>query len=80
MMTASDENESNEIVLSKEQFFVVVVVFFVLLFRAAPVANGHSQARRCVGAVAASPHHGQSIAGSESHLSPTLQLIAMPDS
>ena len=51
----------------------------VWLFRAVPAAYGGSQARRPIGAVAASLHHSHSNAGSEPHLRPTPQLRAMPD-
>ena len=52
-------------------------LFFPPLFGAAPAAYGGSQARGPIGAAAASPHH--SNAGSEPHLRPTPQLMAMPD-
>ena len=50
-----------------------------LLFRAAPAAYGGSQARGRVGAIAAGLHHSHSNAGSELHLWPTPQLMAMTD-
>ena len=41
--------------------------FFFLLFRAAPVAPGSSQARGLIGAAAAGLHHSHSNAGSLTH-------------
>ena len=52
------------------------VSFSFLLFRAAPVAYGASQARRRIRVTAASRHHSHSNAGSELHLRPTPQLMA----
>ena len=49
-------------------FFALFCFFGVLLFRAAPVAYGRSQARGQIGAVAADPHHSHSHVGSEPHL------------
>ena len=54
-------------------------LFFFWLFRASPEAYGDSQARGRRGAVAAGLHHSHSNAGSELHLRPTPQLMAMPD-
>ena len=53
--------------------------FFFVLFRTTPVANGSSQARGQIRAVAASLHHSHSNAGSEPHLQPIRQLTAMSD-
>ena len=53
-------------------------LFFGLL-RAAPAAYGSFQARGQIGTVAASLHYSHSKAGSEPHLQPTPQLMAMPD-
>ena len=53
--------------------------FFFLLFRAIPVAYGGSQARGLIGAVAAGLHYGHSNGGSEPHLPPIPQLMAMTD-
>ena len=47
--------------------------------RAALMAYVDSQARGGIGAVAVGLHHSHSNAGSEWHLRPTPQLIAMPD-
>ena len=55
------------------------VIIYFLLFRAAPVAYGSSQARDPIGATAAGLHHSHSHAGSEPSLQPTPQLTAMPD-
>ena len=49
-----------------------------LLFRAALVTNGSSQARGQIRATAASLHHSHSNMGSESHLWPTPLLTATP--
>ena len=54
-------------------FFLGVVVV-VLLFRAAPVAYGSSEARGPVGATAVGLSHNQSNSGSKQHLQPTPQL------
>ena len=67
--------------------FICVVLFAVfpcylfsaLLFRTAPEAYGSSQARGLIGAATASLHHSHSNAGSEPHLQPTPQRMAMPD-
>ena len=50
-----------------------------LLFTAAPMAYGGSQAGGRIGAIATSLHHNHSKAGSEPRLQPTPQLTAMPD-
>ena len=50
---------------------------FFLLFRAAPMAYGGSQASGLIGATAAGLHH--SNARSEPRLRPTPQLMAIPD-
>ena len=60
----------------------IIVIFFFCLFAiswAAPVAYGGSQARGLIGAVATSLRQSHSNAGSEPHLQPTPQLMAMPD-
>ena len=46
---------------------------------AAPAAYGGSQARGLIGAVASGLHQSHSNAGSELHLQPTPQLMAMLD-
>ena len=53
--------------------------FLKYFFKAAPVAHGSSQARGRIRAAAAGLHHSHSNTGSETHLPPTLQLVAMPD-
>ena len=50
-----------------------------LLFRATPVAYGSSQARGGIRVAADSLHHNHNNLGSEPHLQPTLQLMAMLD-
>ena len=52
---------------------------FLFFFRAAPMAYGGSEARRRIGAAAASLRHGLSNSGSEPHLQPTRQLTATLD-
>ena len=70
---------------AKLLFFCFVLLCFVFLFclfafsRAAPAANGGSQARGRIGAVAAGLHQSHSNAGSEPCLKPTPQLVATPD-
>ena len=54
-------------------------VLFFLLFRAAPVAYGGSQARGSIGATVASIRHSHSNIRSKPHLWRTPQLTAMPD-
>ena len=56
--------------------FIYICPFF---FRAIPAACGISQARAQIGATAAGLHHSHSNVRSESHLQPTLQLMAMLD-
>ena len=53
--------------------------FFVLLFRAAPMAHGHFQARDQIGATPASLRHSHNNTGSNPGLRPTPQLIATLD-
>ena len=50
---------------------------YMLLFRA--TSYGSSQAKSPIGAIAASLRHSHSNTGSESHLQPTPQLMAMLD-
>ena len=52
---------------------------FFFFFRAASVVYGSSQARGQIGTAAASLHHSHSNRGSELHLQPTSQLMAMPE-
>ena len=65
--------------VTKETQGATFFLFFFLLFRAALVAYGGSQARGPIGAVAAGLHHSHGNAGSEPHLQPIPQLMAMPD-
>ena len=53
--------------------------FFFLLFRAAPVAYGGSQARGWIWTMAAGVHDSHSNTGSEQCVWPTPQLMTMPD-
>ena len=66
-------------VTNVDLFFRSSFFFFFVLFRVAPVAYGGSQARGPIGAVATGLHHSHSNAGSEPHLQPTPQFMAMPD-
>ena len=52
------------------------IYLFILLFSAAPMAYGDSQARGGIGATAAGLHNN---ARSKLRLQPTPQLMAMPD-
>ena len=64
------------------EFFRYVKLFFYfifLLFRAAPLPYGRSQARGQIGATAASLRHSHSHSESEPRLPPTPQLMAMLD-
>ena len=63
-------------VLARGRLFFISIFF---LFRAAPEAYGGSQARGQMGATAASLRHSHSNTGSEPHLPPTPQLVAMLD-
>ena len=53
--------------------------FFFCLFRAATMAYGSSQARGQIRATAGGLHHSHSNTGSEPHLQPTPQFMAMLD-
>ena len=64
---------------SRHFYFFNFYLFAFLSFRAAPAADGGSQARGPFGAVAASLHHSHSNVGSEPCLQPTPQLTATPD-
>ena len=59
--------------------YVFILFFFFLVFRAALVANGGSQARGRIRAAAAGLHHSHISARSELHLQPTPQLMAVLD-
>ena len=61
-------------------FLQVISNFFFLVFsRATPMANGGSQARGRIGAVAAGLRQSHSNAGSEGRLQPTPELRATLD-
>ena len=60
-------------------YFFFFFFFHFLLFRAAPMAHGSSQAMGGVTAAASVLHRSHSNLGSEPCLQPTAQLIAMPD-
>ena len=63
---------TNPSLLAKSSLFINVCFFF----RAAPAAQGSSQARGQIRATAARLHHGHSITGSQPHLQPMPQLLA----
>ena len=54
-------------------------LFVFVLGPVTPMAYGGSQARGQIGAVTASLHYSHSYVGSEPHLQPTPELMAMPD-
>ena len=56
-----------------------VIYLFILLHRAALEVYGGSQARGPIRAVAVGLRQRHSNAGSEPHVPPTPQLLAMPD-
>ena len=60
--------------------FLFIYLFFVFLsfffLRATPMANGGSQARGLIGAIAAGLCHSHSNTGSKPRLRPTPQLTA----
>ena len=59
--------------------FIYLFIYLFLLFRAALVAYGGSQARVPIGAAAAGQSHNHSNARPELHLQPTPQLTATTD-
>ena len=63
----------------KESTKKIFFFFFFGFFRAALVVYGRSQAKERIGAAAANLRHSHSNAGSQPHLRPTPQLMAMPD-
>ena len=70
----------SSLLTSSFSFFFFLFLFFVFyLFRATPTAYGGSQARGLIGAVAADLHQSHSNTGSELHLQPAPQLMAMLD-
>ena len=64
---------------SKYKKFFCFCLFVCLFFRSTPTAYGGFQVRGQIGAIADGLHHSHSKVGSQPHLQPTLQLIAMPD-
>ena len=60
-------------------FGYFILFYLLLLFRAAPVAYGVSQAKGQIRATAATLRHSHSNAGSEPPLRPAPQLMATPD-
>ena len=59
--------------------FTYLLFYLFLLFRAAFIAYGGSQAWGRIGAAASGLHHSYSHVGSELRLCPTPQLTATPD-
>ena len=74
------EKETEGIRIEKEEIKLsfLVCVFFAIS-RTAPAACGGSQARGLIRAVATSLCQSHSNVGSELHLQPSPQLMAMPD-
>ena len=64
-------------ITSRRFFFRLSPNFF--LFRDALMAHGRSQASCQIGAAAAGLHHPYGNTGSELHLGPMPQFVAMPD-
>ena len=62
-----------------KRFFLLLFFGLFVIFRAAPMAYGSSQARGLIRATAAGLHHSHSNAISEPCLWPTPQLMARPD-
>ena len=60
-------------------YFGYLFIYLFLLFVAAPVAYGSSQARGQIGALAAGLQYSHSNVGSKPHLRPTLKLTVTPD-
>ena len=69
----------NEILLCSTGNYGHFVVVVVCPLRATPTAYGCSQARGEIRVAAAGLHHSHSNSGSESHLQPMPQLMAMLD-
>ena len=68
------------VIFSDNRVLLVRVLFFIfLLFKATPMAYGISQARGLIEGVAAGLYHSHNNVGSEPHLQPTPQLMAMGD-
>ena len=59
--------------------FYVCMYVCILLFRAAPMAYGGSQARGQIRATAAALYRNHRDTGSKLHLRPTPQFTATPD-
>ena len=72
-------SEAPDSVYSSVNCLVLFFFFFFHFFRATPMAFGNSDARGWTGATAAGLCHSHSNMGSEPHLQPTPQPMAMPD-
>ena len=59
--------------------FIYLFIYLFILCRAASGAYGGSQAKGLIRAAAAGLHHSHSNLGSQPHLRPTPQLMAIPD-
>ena len=59
--------------------WILFFCFLFCLFWATPMAYGNSQVRGLIGAAPTSLRHSHSNLGSEPHLQPMPQLMAMPD-
>ena len=69
------------VVLGSLPFHVhfIITIIIIIIFRAAPVAYGGSQARSLIRAAAAGLQHKHSHTGSKPRLQPTPQLMATLD-
>jgi len=77
---SSDNARSLTLWATEEFLYWILICHFIFLFwGAALAAYGGSQARGWIGATAVGLHHGHSNTGSEPHLHPKPQLMAMPD-
>jgi len=65
--------------LSSKKILSLLIIYLFVFSRDVPVAYGGSQARGLIRAVVVGLSHSHSNAGSEPHLQPTPQLMAMPD-
>ena len=73
-------------IFSSRRFYIYIYIYtrthtytHTHIFRTTPMAYESTQARGQIGATAASLHHSYSNLGSEPHLWPTPQLMAMLD-
>ena len=65
--------------LIDKKYMSLFIYLFIYFFRAAPITYGGLKGRGQIGATAAGLYHSHSNAGSQLHLRPTPQLMAMLD-